>query len=318
MRAGRGNWLSKRQFAATIALGLKQELTMDGELLRSIYHRLFESDSARPHGGQLYGDAVVALFHCFAVLSGRSHLWAYDKGHWPLWLRRMTFPSYSQLMRRLKGIDPLIEALNREFRALLPGGPDKTCDGKPLVVGGDSKDPDAAWGKIPGDGWAKGYKLHLVIDESSGAIEAIDVTALDGGEPTATRRLVRTMDLSACTLRGDSGYDSNPLYRAVADRGGRLIAPRKKPGRGLGHHRHHPDRLRAIAELEGDPAALRAHRHRRIRVEQSLAHLTNVPCGLAPLPNFVRRLPRVRRWVKTKTMLYHLYRILTLGIALAA
>jgi len=54
---------------------------MDGELLRSIYHRLFESDSARPHGGQLYGDAVVALFHCFAVLSGRSHLWAYDKGH---------------------------------------------------------------------------------------------------------------------------------------------------------------------------------------------------------------------------------------------
>jgi hypothetical protein len=295
-----------------------KELTMDGELLRHLYHRLFESGSARTGVGQIYSDAIVALIYFFAVLSNRSPRWACDKRHWPLWARRLAFPSYSQLMRRLRQIDPLIAQLNCEFRARLPSGTDKTCDGKPLLVGGDSKDPDVRWGRIPGDGWALGYKLHLIIDESTGAIEAIDVTALDGGEATVARRLIRDMDLRGVTLRGDSNYDSNPLYTDVAQRGGRLIAPRKKPGTGLGHHRHHPDRLRAIAELEGDPAGMRAHRHRRIRVEQSLAHLTNVPFGLSPLPNCVRRLARVRRWVKTKVMLYHLYRSLIQDNALAA
>ena len=293
---------------------------MDGELLRHLYHRLFESDSARTSGGVIYSDAIIALMYFFAVLNNKSPHWAHaNRNCWPLWARRLRFPSYSQLMRRLKEIDPLIQQLNDEFRGQLPSGPDKICDGKPLLVGGDSKDPDAAWGRIPGDGWAKGYKSHVIIDESSGAIDAIDVTALDGGEPTATRRLIRKMDLTGgVTLRGDCNYDSNPLYRDVAERGGRLIAPRKKPGRGIGHHPQDPDRLRAIAELEGDPANMRAHRHRRIQVEQRLAHLTNLPFGLAPLPNCVRRLPRVRQWVKTKAMLYHLYRILSQPNALAA
>src|SRR5947209_806230 len=115
---------------------------MDGELLRHLYHRLFESDSARTDGGQTYSDAVIALIYFFAVLSNHSPRWAHDKRHWPLWARRLKFPSYSQLMRRLKRIDPLIEQLNCEYRAQLPSSSDKICDGKPMVVGGDSKDPD--------------------------------------------------------------------------------------------------------------------------------------------------------------------------------
>jgi hypothetical protein len=68
-----------------------------------------------------------------------------------------------------------------------------------------------------------------------------------------------------------------------------------------------PDRLRAIAELEGACDGLRVHQRCRIRVEQGLGHLTNLPFGLSPLPNFVRRRRRVTRWVLAKITLYHLH-----------
>jgi hypothetical protein len=294
---------------------------MDDELLLHLYHDLSDSTSARLGSRQTYSDAVIALIHFRAVIAGRSHRWAHDKRNWPLWARRLAFPSYSQLMRRVKGpvIDELVAEWNRRYRRGLPAGGEKFCDGKPLVVGGYSHDPDARRGQVPG-GWARGYKLHVVVDGVSGAVDAFEVTPLDRpGEPTAARRLLRTLDLSGVLLRGDSNYDSNPLYRLVAERGGRLLAPRKKPFTGIGHHRQHPDRLRAIAELEGDgERSLRMHRRHRIRVEQGLAHLTNLPFGLSPLPNFVRRLPRVRRWVKTKIMLYHLSLNLSLHHAIAA
>lgn len=221
-------------------------------------------------------------------------------------------------MRRLRhpAVERLIQRINRDERDRLPHSSEKFCDGKPLVVSGFSKDPDARRGKVPA-GWANGYKLHVIVD-ACGAIDAFELTALDIGEPTITRRLIPTINLMHVTLRGDSNYDSNPLYRVVADHGGRLIAPRKKPGTGLGHHPHHPDRLRAIAELEGSPQALCLHKRHRIRVEQGLAHLTNVPFGLSPLPNFVRRRRRVRRWVQTKIVLYHLSRNLSQHNVIAA
>jgi hypothetical protein len=291
---------------------------MDGELLSYLYHRLLHSDNARVAPGSTYSDAVVVLIYFYAVLCDRSPRWAHDKRHWPLWLRRLEFPSYSQLMRRLR-TEPtrrLIAQINDECRDRLPRCGEKFCDGKPLVVGGFSKDPDTAVGKVP-DGWARGYRLHAIVDRC-GAVDALEVTPLDVGEPTVTRRLVRCLDLAGVLLRGDSNYDSNPLYRAVADRGGRLVAPRKKPGTGLGHCPHHPHRLRAVAELEGSAATLREHRCHRVRVEQAFAHLTNLPFGLAPLPNFVRRLRRVRMWVAAKIALYHVHRIHLQNNAIAA
>ena len=128
-----------------------------------------------------------------------------------------------------------IETIDAELRDRLPRGNDKVGDGKPMVVGGFSHDPDARWGKTPGDGWAKGYKLHAIIDAAAGAIEAWQITPLDAGEATVLRRdLVPDCDLrGGVTLRADANYDSNPTYRAVAAAGGRLIAPRRKPGTGL-------------------------------------------------------------------------------------
>jgi hypothetical protein len=297
---------------------------MDDQLLLHLYHCLFDRGNVQHAPGCRYSDSVIALIHFLAVTRDRSPRWAAARANWPLWMRRLPCPSYSQLMKRLRTVPVarLIRRLNDEFRGRLPRSGEKVCDGKPLPVGGFSKDPDAGEGKLPGDGWGRGYKVHLIVDGSCGAVEDFDVTALGAGEPTVMARLVTKhadlLLLRGAVLRGDSNYDSNPLYAAVADAGGRLLAPRKKPCTGLGHHPHHPDRLRSIEELERTPDGLAAHKRHRVRVEQALAHLTNLPYGLSPLPNFVRRRTRVERWVLAKVTLYHLYLMLRARQALAA
>ena len=280
---------------------------MNDEVLRHVYHELFGSKSKMPRRRYVYCDAVIVFVCVLGVLNNHSPRWAHDKRNWPLWCRWLKIPSYSQLMKRLKEphIQALIDALNLRERRQLPGSIEKTCDGKPLVVSDFSKDPDARFGKAYGK-WRKGYRLHLIAD-SLGGIDAFCVTSMDGGESTATARLISQVELVGVTLRGDSNYDRNPLYRRVAEAGGRLLAPRKRPHTRLGHRPHHPDRLRAIAELEASEANLAEHELHRIRVEQSLAHMTNLPFGLAPLPNCVRRLERVQRWVSIKILLYHVY-----------
>jgi hypothetical protein len=286
---------------------------MDDQLLRYLYHRLFASGKHHHAYGCVFGDGIIVMVHFLSVIRERSMYWAYDKRNWPLWMRRLACPSYSQLMRRLKtqAVRRLIVELNLEFRSQLPDSDEKFCDGKPLTVGGFSKDPDTREGKLPGDGWGRGYKVHVLV-EACAAIDFFTVTALDAGEPTVMCRLIELAELRPkVIIRADSNYDSNRLYGVVAKQGARLIAPRKKPGTGLGHHPQHPHRLLAIHQLEQSDESMRAHRRHRVRVEQALGHVTNVPFGLSPLPNFVRRLHRVALWVLSKITLYHLYLMLT-------
>ena len=291
---------------------------MDGELLRWLYHRLLHDPSLAHTRDCTYSNGLIMLIYFFGVLNDRSGPWACDRRNWPIWCRRLTLPSYSQFNKRLRtrSIQALIRQLNAELRERLSRTSDKAADGKPLIVGGYSHDPDARRGKVP-NGWAKGYKLHVVVD-SAGPVDDFEVTALDAGEATVLRRLIARTDLRGATLRADANYDSNPTYRAAADAGATLIAPRRKPGTGIGHHPQHPDRLAAIAQLERSDDGLRAHKRHRNRVEQSLAHLTNLSFGLWALPNFVRRLPRVRLWVAAKLTLYHLHQVLTLTATVAA
>ena len=299
---------------------------MDGELLRWLYHRLLHDPKLTRTRDCTYGDGLVLLIYLFACANNRAPRWAHDRRRWPIWCQAVlpAFPSYSQLCRRLNrpAIGELLARLDAELRDRLPrrsgdgdggngngdgGGNEKAVDGRPLTVNGYSHDPDATCGRVP-DGWARGYKAHVVVDAASGAIEACAVTPLSAGEATVLRQqLLPRLDLRGCTLRGDANYDSNATYAAVAAAGGRHVAQRRKPGRGLGHHRQHPDRRRAVRELEQTPGGLAAHKRRRNRVEQVLAHLANLPIGLATLPPFLRRLRRVRPWVAAKVMLYHLH-----------
>ena len=289
---------------------------MHGQLLSEVYRQLKEH--AHCNARFRYGDLVICFIHMLASISQRSELWAWDKRNWPLWARHLERPSYSQHMRRLRS-DSVGQLLSRisastteQLRQVLPSSDVKICDGKPLTVSGFSRDPEATLGKVPG-GWGYGYKLHAVVD-STGVIEAWRLTSLHVGEATIGRDLLAQLDLRGCVVLGDGNFDSNQVYELVAGGGGRFIAPRRKLGRGFGWRKHHPDRLRAVHQLERAPDArtqLARHKRQRLRVEQVLGHLCNLPGGLSPLPNHVRRLRRVRRWVASKIHLYHLHLLIT-------
>jgi hypothetical protein len=253
-----------------------------------------------------------------ASISQKSERWAWDKHNWPLWARHRKRPSYSQYMRRLHSdsvqrlLARIAKATANELKEVLPPGGVKICDGKPLTVSGFSRDPEATLGKVPG-GWGRGYKLHAVVD-SNGVIEAWQITSLHAGEATIARQLLAQLDLRGCLVLGDGNFDSNATYALVADSGGRFMAPRRKPGTGLGWRKQHPDRLAAVEALERASNAteqLASHHRRRLRVEQVLGHLGNMPGGLSPLPNHVRRLKRVQRWVASKIHLYHLHLLMS-------
>jgi len=281
---------------------------MDGELLRALYHELFHRRKFKTASRCNYQDAIILWIYFLGVFSDRSMRWAYDKRHWPLWARRLRCPSYSQLMRRLKtpAIQAHIHDLHRDLLSRLPTSTDKAVDGKPIVVSDYSKDPDAKVGRLSEKRFGRGYKLHAIANKH-GIIEAFCVTGLNAGESTIARDLVKQVDLRNAVLRADANYDSSPTYAAVAAAGGRLVAPRRKPNRGLGHRKHHPHRLRAIAEFECAADRGITHKRHRLRIEQSFGHLTNLPFGLAPIPNWVRRQERVERWVAAKIILYHLH-----------
>ncbi|HEX2988559.1 MAG TPA: transposase [Chloroflexota bacterium] len=284
---------------------------MDDELLGALYHYLFSQDNWRSTAFHVYSDALMVLIELFRVGRQLSQRQALNRKHWPLWTRRLKFPSYSQFRRRVAAapVQQILEQLGTHFRQQLPCTQEKVCDGKPLLVGGYSKDPDAHTGKAPG-GWAKGYKLHAIVD-AAGAVETWAVTALHVGEGGMARQLVGRTPLKQVLLRADANYDSVELYRSVAEAGGRLLAPRRKPGTGLGHQcQQHEHRLQAIAELEGSAAALKVFERHRIRIEQVFGHLHNAPFGIWGLPSHVRRLPRVERWIRAKLALYHLYLVL--------
>ena len=104
---------------------------MDDQLLLYLYHRLFDPDKFQSSYDCVYSDALIVLIHFLAVIRDRSMRWAHSKRNWPLWMRRLESPSYSQLMRRLKtqAVKRLIAELNLEFRNTLPDSQEKFCDG---------------------------------------------------------------------------------------------------------------------------------------------------------------------------------------------
>lgn len=283
---------------------------MDGELVRVLYHEFFHNRKLRTDRRCSYRDAIILWIYFLGVLHDRSTHWAHDRRNWPIWARRVKAPSYSQLMRRLQtpAIRAHIADLHDALLQRLPRAAEKAVDGKPLTVGAYTNDPEAACGYVGPGRFARGYKLHAIVNKH-GVIETFSVTGLNVGESTVARKMVRQTDLRGAILRGDANYDRNPLYDAVARRGGRLLAPRSKPGGGIGHRPHHPDRLRAIIDFERSADRGRMQKRHRLRIEQSFGHLTNLPFGLAPLPNCVRRLVRVERWIAAKIILYHLYLI---------
>jgi hypothetical protein len=175
-------------------------------------------------------------------------------------------------------------------------------DGKPLPIGGFSKDRDAKWGYATG-GFAKGYKLHAVYGDAPLPI-AWEVMPMNAAEPEVAARLIASCRCGGYIL-GDKNYDDNKLHRVATSCGSQLVAERKRPKTGLGHGPQSAGRLRSM-ELLRQPfgQALLACRG---SIERSFGWLTNHSGGLAPLPAWVRRIYRVTQWVQAKLIGHYLY-----------
>ena len=109
---------------------------------------------------------ILILTMLWAALHDRPVQWACCARNWKTTrLRPLRLPSPRTMSRRVDGValGLLWNAIEQRLRALSGAHPGLIAflDGKPLPVGGSTKDPDARYGRAAGV-MAKGYKLHAV------------------------------------------------------------------------------------------------------------------------------------------------------------
>jgi hypothetical protein len=296
---------------------------MEGELWEAVYRLILEEASKRPrHKRVQYSDAWVLGVFFWAVVHDRPVCWACDGRNWPEHQRWRQLPSDARMSERLRTLSALqlLAAVLDRMASLVP--PESTLvravDGKPLPVGGYSKDRDARWGVAAAAAWERGYKMFQVWGR--GVVpDAWSLGPMNEPEPDVARQelVPRLAEVSGGRLGGyllgDPLFDSNPLHEACSPLGLQLVAPRKKPGTGLGHRDHCRSRLRSI-ELTESPAAgnlpsagpapfARQLYAMRASIERRLGNLCCFGGGLCPLPAWVRRPRRVARWVAAKLVI---------------
>jgi hypothetical protein len=273
---------------------------MERNLWKPLSEAVMAVDYKDPATGVSHTDRWIVLTFLWAVLHDRPRCWACDPLNWPADLRPCQLPSASALSRRLRtaAVGRLLNALLARSRGDVRHDWVKYLDSKPLPVGDFSKDPDAAWGRGP-DSFFKGYKLHAVWGTAAVPL-AWEVRPAGHGDAPTARVLVNRLG-GAGYLVGDSQFDSNPLHRVAARRHHQLVAPPKQRGQGLGHRRHSPGRLRAL-DLLTHPFGAALYRSRSF-VERRFGNLTSFGGGLGPLPSWVRRTHRVKRWVQAKLLI---------------
>lgn len=277
---------------------------MERELWKLIVPRIRRLPTRRPRGA-VYSDKQIIAVAVWAALHTRPISWACKRESWPPQAWRRVLPDQSTMSRRLR--DPvIIEQIDRVRREIELGGPHAKrllADGMPLPLAEHTRDPDATNGYAC-KGFARGYKLHVIIDDLHRVI-GWSVRPMNCAETVVAAELMNARtrsDRLPRTMVADAGYDSRPLYRACARAGVRLIARRRKAGRGI--KVHHPDRDRAIRLLErGRAWAMRAYAKTRQAVEHFFARLKGAGTGMWGLPPWVRGQHRVTLWVGVKLLI---------------
>ena len=245
-----------------------------------------------------YRNFDVLAVALWAALHDRPISWATKRENWPFHDRTRPLPSDATMSRRLR--DPvIIDLIERVRRAMLVAGDGERTlmiDGRKLCIALHSADADAT--KICRKRVVyKGYALHAIVD-ASGNCRAWRVETLNVSEQAAAKILIAELEPgSADKLLADANYDSNELYELAGRRDIQMFAARRyKNAKGVGHHWHSEHRLYALKVMKRDRKALCGRRF----IESCFGTQGNVVGGLGPLPNHVRGLERVRRWVALK------------------
>ncbi len=245
---------------------------------------------------------ILVAVMLWAALHDRPVSWACKEANWSTTkLRPWQLPSPATMSRRVDnvGVGLFWHALEQRLRDKGESGLLAFVDGKPLPIGGCSKDADARFGRGTGS-VAKGYKLHAVWSTNL-LPETWTVTPMNGNEKAVANEMVSQLSFGGYLL-GDGNYDASYLYDTAFARGYQLVTPYRKGARpGSGKHYQSPHRLRSIAILNSDfgTSLYRA----RTSIERSFGNATSFGGGLAPLPAWVRGLERVRTWVWAKLLI---------------
>ena len=254
-----------------------------------------------------YSDVLIVRMYFWSVWHDRPLCWACERLHYNSLFRPRALPSVSQFCRRVRTarVGVMIQAVNGELNGSDEPVKVMFMDGKALPVSESTRDPDAKSGRGNGR-FSRGYKLHTLGTEN-GSIRAFSVRPLNEHEvPVAASELVEHVD-SGTVVLADGNYDSDELYGRVYQRGAWLFTPLKgmaKPG--SYRYRRMSLARRWVMQLwqEKEDLCWSAYRQ-RAGVERIFSALTGFAGGLAPLPNWVRTLPRVSRWITAKLAIYH-------------
>jgi hypothetical protein len=290
-------------------------MAMDGNLMQQLYTIV----PTLGHPERLcntHSDSTVALILLRAAADKLSVLEALKVSQWTGLPHPATWPSQATMSRRARteSVQALLTTLSDHLRRLEAAAtpasaepPTLAIDGRALDVGPHTSDPEATYGYGTGR-MEKGYKLHTIWGSGCLPLTWI-VMPMNAAECTTAKTLLTALPPQTGTayLLGDSGYDINYLYALAAARGWQLLAPQKNPGRGYGHRRHEPARLRGL-ELLKTPAGQALYR-KRTGIERHFGHYATRAEGLNELPKHVRRLQRVRLHVHI-TLILNACRIL--------
>src|SRR5687768_3453685 len=158
--------MREKQFAPRLAFGvLTRRRVMEGELWEAVYRLILEEASKRPRQRRVqYSDAWVLGVFFWAVVHDRPVCWACDERNWADGHRRWReLPSDGRMSERLRTLSvlQLLAAVLDRLASLAPPSRAlvRAVDGKPLPVGGYSKDRDARRGRSAAGCWERGYKL---------------------------------------------------------------------------------------------------------------------------------------------------------------
>lgn len=279
---------------------------MQRQLWKLMYKKLKQLASGKKPPGTKFSDVEILAVYLWAVLNDRPVSWATNDKNWPpYWRKKLRFPDDSTVSRRMKtlSLQKLFENLENDFKELLPPSVCRFIDAKPLPIGGCSKDAQAGYGHAAGCK-AKGYKLYAICDLRQGFV-AWEIHPIQRNEGEIGLDLINQID-TECYIVGDTAYDQTKLYDLAIKKNICMVAIKRKGG--LGHRPQSPGRLYSIELLKrGFGQGLIAARR---CIEQMFGQLTNLSCGLKPLPNWVRTLRRVKNWVRGKLIFNQIWRII--------